>query len=169
MRKTRRSAAPSLAEDKQPSGDFVHLDAETRDALRAQVRRAITDLRTTRKALREKLRVVGSMRRLPSAKTSILFYFRQFIGQRIETIELELVSGISEYARRIRELRVEDGYDIRTEFSDDGTPFYVLASSAPDVDIAGRWREAHEIRKMSGSGAERIACLSSSCSTSVSR
>jgi hypothetical protein len=46
------------------------------------------------------------------AKSRILSYLKQYQGAVIEGDELMIVAGISEYARRIRELRVEFGWKI---------------------------------------------------------
>jgi hypothetical protein len=45
-----------------------------------------------------------------AAKDRIRTYFIQHVGIMLESAELDVVSGISEYARRVRELRVEEGY-----------------------------------------------------------
>jgi hypothetical protein len=47
-----------------------------------------------------------------SAPQRILSYLRTFPGEIIDGDELMVVAGISEYARRIRELRVEQGWPI---------------------------------------------------------
>ena len=47
-----------------------------------------------------------------SARDRILAYLRKYAGQVIAGDELMIVSGIQEYARRIRELRVEFGWPI---------------------------------------------------------
>ena len=47
-----------------------------------------------------------------SGAERILAYMRLFVGQEIEGEELGVVSGISEYARRVREWRVEFGWPI---------------------------------------------------------
>ncbi|MBE0448946.1 MAG: HNH endonuclease, partial [Actinobacteria bacterium] len=47
-----------------------------------------------------------------SARDRILFYFRKYSGTVIDGDELMVVSGIQEYARRIRELRVQFGWSI---------------------------------------------------------
>ena len=99
------------------------------------------------------------MHQLPGAKAAILFYLTQFVGEQVETIELDLVSGISEYARRIRELRVEHGYDIRSGFTDSGSPYYTLVSASPNKEIARQWRLANEIRQMKGSASSRMLHL----------
>lgn len=46
----------------------------------------------------------------PSARDRILAYFRQYPYTVIDGEELMVVSGIGEYARRVRELRVEYGW-----------------------------------------------------------
>jgi len=74
--------------------------------------------------------------------------------------ELEVVGGISEYARRIRELRVEDGYNILTRQSNDagsgielGPTEYLLVKREPDLTAARRWRIANRIRKEETGGS----------------
>ena len=47
-----------------------------------------------------------------SARDRILLYLSKHIGIVIHGDELMVVAGISEYARRIRELRVEHGWSI---------------------------------------------------------
>jgi hypothetical protein len=66
--------------------------------------------------------------------------------------ELATVSGIQEWARRVRELRVEEGYDIVER----GGSVYCLVSPEPDLHRARRWRRTNEIRRMSGSALQRI-------------
>ena len=55
-----------------------------------------------------------------SARDRIRGYFSAFPNEIIDGLELAVVSGISEYARRIRELR-EEGFEIRTG-ADAGDP-----------------------------------------------
>lgn len=47
-----------------------------------------------------------------SARHRILAYLRKYVGTVISGEELMVVAGISEYARRIRELRVQFGWRI---------------------------------------------------------
>ena len=47
-----------------------------------------------------------------AAKTKLLDYFVQNVGMVVDKEDLQKVAGISEWARRVRELRVEDGYPI---------------------------------------------------------
>ena len=101
-----------------------------------------------------------------AARGRLLAYLRRFPGEVIDGDELMVVSGIGEYARRIRELRVEEGWPIlagRTVnemresiegdlFADELLPRmrpdqYVLQRDAQDRDAAFRWRLANQIRK----------------------
>ena len=73
----------------------------------------------------------------------------------LEGSELDVVAGISEYARRIRQLRVEEGYRILTGASPDASfselslkpDQYILIDVTPDVSAARRWLVANRIRK----------------------
>lgn len=93
----------------------------------------------------------------------IKVYFQQNIGLVIKGEELEVVSGISEYARRIRQLRVEHGIKIISGASlTDNIDLkmkpdeYFLADPKPDIDMARRWHVANRIRKQSGGAKSRI-------------
>jgi 5-methylcytosine-specific restriction endonuclease McrA len=87
------------------------------------------------------------------AKARILSHFRKHVGKEIYGEELAAVSGIQEWARRVRELRVEDGYDIR----ESGQSSYVLLSVNPDDNRAAQWRLANSIRNGGGSARDRVA------------
>lgn len=135
--------------------------------LRAQVRALIPvfhELRDLGSSL------LGSKGRA-SARDRILSYMRRYPASVIAGDELLVVSGIQEYARRIRELRVEFGWPIlsgkalrdllpeeiaglkvETVNVDD----YVLLRDAQDRDAALRWNIANEIRRSSGSVKDRI-------------
>ena len=87
------------------------------------------------------------------ARERIRLYLLQNIGVVIDKLELEVVAGISEYGRRVRELRVEDGYMILTGSTpdrDSGLDLrpsqYVLYRPEPDREAAYRWRMANRIR-----------------------
>lgn len=87
------------------------------------------------------------------AKALILRHFQEHVGKEIYGEELAAVSGIQEWARRVRELRVEDGYDIR----ETGQSAYILVSANPDEESAAQWRLANSIRNGPGSARDRIA------------
>jgi hypothetical protein len=84
-----------------------------------------------------------------------------FVGLVVDGRELQVVAGIQEASRRIRELRVEFGYDISTGYSrDDLRPDqYILNSTSPDEDEAQKWRTANSIRKQPGSARDKILAL----------
>jgi hypothetical protein len=100
-----------------------------------------------------------------AARERILRYMLRYPGIVIQGKELLLVSGISEWARRVRELRVQFGWAIingltvkamidaaELELADiDTTKLtknnYVLISSWQDKESAYRWNMANEIRK----------------------
>ena len=94
----------------------------------------------------------------------IRLYLLENVGQLIDAKELEIVAGISEYARRVRELRVQDGYKIITgaSYSEDfpvkiKPSQYILLEKEPDRKAANRWYIANRIRKGNKGGSkERI-------------
>lgn len=88
------------------------------------------------------------------ARERIRLYLLENVGVVLEATELAVVSGISEYGRRVRELRVQDGYKILTGHSRDpeiGIDLkpreYLLVDPEPDVSAARRWHIANRIRK----------------------
>lgn len=85
------------------------------------------------------------------AQGRILAYLNERVGEPVTGEALHELTGIQEWARRVRELRVEKGYDIIEE---DGV--YTLASADPTADAAARWATANRIRRMKGSGEKRI-------------
>lgn len=108
-----------------------------------------------------------------AARDRILYYFRQYPGTVINGDELLVVSGIQEYARRLRELRVQFGWaivsgvtiremsesepeEVPDELKDMRPNEYVLLNAAEDRDAAHRWHVANTIRKASGSVRGKI-------------
>jgi len=108
-----------------------------------------------------------------AAKDRILYYFRRYPGIVIAGDELLVVSGIQEYARRVRELRVQFGWAIASGVTikemkeDEGAELtkdlmemkpsdYVLLSELQDRDAAHRWNVANTIRKERGSVRDKI-------------
>ncbi len=103
-----------------------------------------------------------------SARDRILAYFRRFPGLVIDGDEIMVVAGISEYARRIRELRVQEGWPIisgvtANEGSDEETIIpklrsdqYLLSEDRQDRDAAFRWNRANLIRRGDGSVRNKL-------------
>lgn len=108
-----------------------------------------------------------------AARDRILYYFRKYPQIVIAGDELLVVSGIQEYARRVRELRVQFGWAIATgvtikemnedehaELPDDLRKMkpsqYVLLNEEQDREAALRWNTANTIRKERGFVRDKI-------------
>lgn len=113
-----------------------------------------------------------------SARDRIISYLLQYPGVVIDGDELMVVSGISEWARRVRELRVQFGWWIYSgvtfnqmaQNADDEAAFramgidpqeirpdqYVLMRTEQDRDAALRWNILNEIRKKKISVKDKI-------------
>lgn len=100
-----------------------------------------------------------------SARDRILHYFLKYPRVVIKGDELLVVSGIQEYARRVRELKIQFGWSIvsgitaKEMYAENEFPLknvnpesmgpsdYILLSKIQDRDAAFRWRLANDIRK----------------------
>lgn len=109
-----------------------------------------------------------------SARDRILHYFQRYPQTVIGGDELLVVSGIQEYARRVRELKVQFGWLIvngvtAKEMTEEGEfpvehvdvsgmrpSDYILLSTTQDRDAAHRWFLANEIRKENLSVRDKI-------------
>jgi hypothetical protein len=97
---------------------------------------------------------VRSLLPFDSGSERILGYLRMFVGQEIEGEELEIVSGISEYARRVREWRVQFGWPIKHKGGR-----YVLKREQPDGEKAELWRTLNTIRRMEVAARDKMLAL----------
>ena len=108
-----------------------------------------------------------------SARERIIHYFQQYPNIVIKGDELLVVSGIQEYARRIRELRVQYGWKIYSgvtikelieeenaagleKFTKMKPDEYVLTDVIQDRDAAFRWNTANTIRRGNESVRDKI-------------
>lgn len=108
-----------------------------------------------------------------AARDRILYYFCKYPLTIIHGDELLVISGIQEYARRVRELRVQFGWAIASgvtikemrEDEDEEVPGeleamrpseYVLLNAEQDREAALRWNTANTIRKQRGSVRDKI-------------
>lgn len=109
-----------------------------------------------------------------SARDRLLKYFLAYPRTVISEKELAIVAGISEWARRVRELRVEHGWPIVSgmaaegmldfeevglddlSFDDLGPSDYVLLDTEQDLEAAYRWNVANEVRKETGGAKSRL-------------
>lgn len=127
-----------------------------------------------------KLRDLGSslipVELAENAQQRILAYFQAYPGRSIQGGELMVVAGIGEWARRVRELRVEFGWKIASgttvaEMIEQGeleSPLigealvnmdpddYVLLNPEQDREAAYRWNLANSIRGRSESVRNKI-------------
>ncbi len=123
-----------------------------------------------------------------AARKRILFYFKEYLGVVISQEELTIVAGISQWARRVRELRVEYGWPIFSgttirEMIDAGDleapsdsgwgslkpSDYIMTSSGQDREAAYRWKVAKDIRnKKSGVKAKILEFLQQNVGKAVS-
>ncbi len=98
-----------------------------------------------------------------NARERIRLYLIECVGTVIDSVELQVVSGIAEFARRIRELRIESGYQIASGASPDpgaGIELkpdqYLLVTAEPDPDVARRWHVANRIRRSGVGSRQRV-------------
>ena len=110
-----------------------------------------------------------------AARDRLLYYFQSYPYRILSRYELAIVAGISEWARRVRELRVEYGWGIfsaqtakeMVEMDDldssmladltaAGPDDYIMISTEQDREAAFRWRIANDIRRRNISVKPRI-------------
>lgn len=111
-----------------------------------------------------------------SARDRILHYFQQYPRTIISNREIMVVSGISEWARRVRELRQDFGWTIvnglaiqemieagdlpqdddLSDCSGMTKDDYIMLSADQDREAAHRWKVANDIRKGSGGAQAKI-------------
>jgi hypothetical protein len=123
--------------------------------------------------LREIGKALISSEYVSAARDRILYYFRKYPRTIINGDELLVISGIQEYARRVRELRVQFGWAIASgltvqemheaedvespdEFDTMRPNEYVLLDEGQDREAAHRWNMANTIRKQKGSVRDKI-------------
>jgi len=101
-----------------------------------------------------------------AARERLLQYFQHYPFQVLSQKELSIVAGISEWARRVRELRIEHGWtivsvktamdmietgDFNPALCSDLTKAklndYIMISTKQDREAAYRWKVANDIRK----------------------
>lgn len=159
-----------LAELKRLLFDFEA--ALSSDNLRTKVRALVPAVHT--------LRDLGSSlipsELAQSARERILAYLRKYPNRVIDGDELMVVAGIGEWARRVRELRVQfgwkiaSGYTIQEMLAEEETngeleelelsrtrpDDYILLSEKQDLEAAYRWNIANTIRKRDASVKDKI-------------
>ena len=135
------------------------VDAAERDLQADDMLVLLAEMGRRQAEVRELMAQVGARIGLPTgARARILRYLLVTKGKVVDKEELSGVSGIYEWARRVRELRLEEGWPISSsENRTDLKPGqYVLDGTAPDLELRERWRTANRIRRGPGSPAERL-------------
>jgi 5-methylcytosine-specific restriction endonuclease McrA len=103
--------------------------------------------------------IVRGLPRLSATHKRILALLTERVGEEVSGREIFEVAGIHEWARRLRELRVEHGYKIARVRAGQNSA-YRLEAVEPDRDAAERWREMNRIRRDPQHGArDRILAL----------
>ena len=143
-------------------------------SLSPEIRSRVLALIPAFESLRELGKSIVPNGLLLSARDRLLVYFLAYPRIVLGEKELALVAGISEWARRIRELRVQFGWKIITgmtakqmlleeefeqidiELESLSSNDYVLLEKKQDRDAAHRWNVANEIRKGTGGSKEKI-------------
>jgi hypothetical protein len=141
---------------------------------KSDIREKVLSLVPVFKALRElgkSLIPIGLER---AARDRILFYFQKYPFTVIRGDEILVISGIQDWPRRLRELRVQLGWAIidgitakemlgtddlkinRVDLSEMKPQEYILIDEKPDLEAAHRWYSANDIRKQSGSIKDNI-------------
>lgn len=125
---------------------------------------------------------------IPAARDRILHYLRRYPFTVISGDELMVVAGIGEWARRLRELRVQFGWSVVSGYTamemknvgDDlfegllvenmAPDEYMLISESQDREAALRWNVANEIRRQKGVGTKEklLAFLRKNVGSAVS-
>lgn len=99
----------------------------------------------------------GRRRRHPQGKGArglILDYLVLHLGEWVYGEELAAVSDIGEWARRVRELRVEEGYEI-----DENAGRYRLNVRDPNLGRRDRWQTVTAVRGEPGTAVDRVRQL----------
>lgn len=167
-RKARRADPETLR--RQVARLVENFEAELRSG---ELRKKVLALIPIFQGLRELGKSLLPAEYASAARPRILYYLRNYPRTVISGDELLVVSGIQEYARRVRELRVQLGWAIATgvsigemveagaeevpeELKNMKTSDYVLLDTEQDREAAHRWNVANTIRKQRGSVREKI-------------
>lgn len=92
------------------------------------------------------------MPKLGATHGRILALLKENVGKDVAGHDIFRVAGIHEWARRVRELRVEHGYKI-TRVKAGQNSVYRLEDTEPDLEAAERWRQMNTIRRDPNHGA----------------
>lgn len=140
------SSGSSLAELAAQAITALRLVSETESTLDNQ-RRVVEAAVATEEMAR-------LLRGAKSGRDTIFELLKAASPDEVSADFLRHASGIQEFARRIRELHVEFGYDVEAS-----TSGYRLVSIDPDSTVAEKWALMNEIRRRDTSVIQRIEAL----------
>lgn len=134
------------------------LDQLTTDTLDLEVwLEALAALGRAQRDLQAPAKIVGKALGVTSAKQRMLEYLLLHEGEVVDNYSLAGVAGTLEWARRVRELQLEEGWNI-TAGPDGGLKSGEYRLNAPEADDgrAEEWRIRNQVRRMDGSGQLRL-------------
>ena len=107
---------------------------------------------------REQMARVNDLLGLGNAQQRLLRYFQRHVGEVVSGAELSGVAGIAEWARRVRELRVEHGWPIESgvQRSSLRADEYVLLRPERDEALEAKWQLASRVRRQGGDVRSRL-------------
>jgi hypothetical protein len=146
-RQALRSAQQTLARL-----DTERLDADDWQDANARIGQLMNEFRG---AVGEANRLLG----LGGGRDRLLRYLRRHVGRAVTGAQLSGVAGIYEWARRVRELRVEEGWPIEAGAlrPDLEAQEYMLTADEPDAELAAQWQLAKRVRNIRNvSGKARV-------------
>jgi hypothetical protein len=102
----------------------------------------------------EEMEAIDGRLRTTGARSRIIRYLQLRIGQTVTKDEISGVAGIHEWARRVRELRQDEGWAIHSSNTLPGLRIgeYSLLAMNPDPDLARTWTLARQMRKLKTAG-----------------
>ena len=118
----------------------------------AQWQRGLGEVGLRLAALRAATADVSNGFGLASGQARLLNYLRLNIGVVVQGDELAGVAGISDWPRRVRELRTDHGWPIETgtQRPDLRSDEYLLIRDEQDEQLLSNWRRARELREQGG-------------------
>lgn len=156
---TQSEVAAALAEMSRVLSDLGAAIPREAEGLTEEIwLEALAALGRSKRDLHPPLTAVSSSFGLGSAKARIRAFLLSHVGQVVTKDELSGLAGASEWARRLRELSVEEGFEITRGPEGGLRPGeYRLDNVEANTERAARWRAVRQIRRRAGSGSAR--CL----------
>jgi hypothetical protein len=144
---SRALARLRTAEVSLSTTDAAAITADAWLEVRAKIGR---DLAAYREAVSEIDTLLGT----DGSRNRMLRYLKLHVGEVVSKDELSGVAGVLEWARRVRELRQDEGWVIQSDVSDQRLRAgeYRLVSSKPDLDLARGWTLAKSYRGLKTAG-----------------